>query len=120
MCKPRLWHKEWFSLQYFSIYRDLNIFEGSKLVDFAIIIIISRNIGVGICEAQNNEEIKLISKPSLAGLKTKVLTGSVWHGPISEEGWQKLDLCLCFVIKIPTAHSVCPLAGNPLRSHTWT
>ena len=120
MCKARLWQRERFSLQYFSIYRDLNIFEGNKLVDFAIIIISSRYIGVGICEAPNNEEAKLMFEPSLAGLKTKVLTGSVWHGPLSEEGWQKLNLCLCFVIKIPTTHSVCPLAGNPLRSHTWT
>lgn len=30
------------------------------------------------------------------------------------------DLCLGFVIKIPTTHCVCPLADIPLRSHRWT
>lgn len=63
-----------------------------------------------VCGASNNEEVKSmptehkgVAHPSELCLATEVLTGNVWHGPVSEGGWQKLDLCLGFVIKIPTA-----------------
>lgn len=80
----------------------------------------------GVCADPNNKEIKSVPKkhkgaarPPELCLATEVLTGNVWHGPVSERSWQKSNLCLGFVIKLPTTHSVCPLADNPLRSHTW-
>lgn len=63
------------------------------------------------------EKSVAVLEPCLA---TEAPTGKVCRSSVSEKSWQKLNLCYGFVMKTPGAHSVCPLAENPLRSHTWT